>query len=307
MLCTVHAFPQALADAPKLSFVQLLSAGSNQIQPNPIYTDSEIPIATTTGIHGPQIAEWVVMTGLVFSHGYRKYYEDQKRHEWAKNSFSAEVRDRVGLRLGVLGYGSIGRQVGRVAKAMGMQVLAYTASEKDTPAKRRDPGFVVPGTGDEEGVIPDEWFSGLDKKSLHRFLKQEIDWLVVAVPLTKETTHFLSTEEFRVMAEGLSGKDKEGRKPFVTNIARGPIIDQPALIEALKDGTLGGAALDVTDPEPLPSDSELWGLENVIITPHVAGSTTEYITRALQVLETNLDRRDKGEPMLNLVRRERGY
>lgn len=218
LLCTFSAFPKKLSQAPKLEFVQLLSAGSNQIQNNPIYTDSEIPIAVTTGIHGPQIAEWVIMTALVQSHDYKRLYECQKKHVWGRdmeNDAYNSVRDRAGLRLGVLGYGSIGRQVGRLAKAMGMTVLAYTASKKDTPEKKKDKGFIVPGTGDADGEIPEEWFSGLDKESLHHFLRQDVDWLVVAVPLTKETTHFLSTEEFVALSQ-------EGKKaPYVTNIARG--------------------------------------------------------------------------------------
>lgn len=284
--------------------MQLLSAGSNQIQNNPIYTESDIPIATSTGVHGPQIAEWVIFTALVQSHDYKRLYECQKEHVWGRdieNDSYNTVRDRAGLRLGVLGYGSIGRQVGRVAKAMGMTVLAYTASKKDTPEKKKDKGFIVPGTGDPDGEIPDEWFSGLDKESLHHFLGQDIDWLVVSVPLTKETTHFLSTDEFKALSR--NGK----KKPYVTNIARGPIIDQPTLVQALQDGTLGGAALDVTDPEPLPADSELWDMPNVIITPHVSGTTAGYTERALKVLETNLTRREKGEDLINIVKRDRGY
>ena len=171
-----------------------------------------------TGIHGPQIAEWVIFTALVQSHDYKRLYECQKKHVWGRDieadSFQ-NVRDRAGLRLGVLGYGSIGRQVGRVAKAMGMTVLAYTASKKDTAEKRKDKGFIVPGTGDADGTIPEEWFSGLDKESLHHFLEQDIDWLVVSVPLTKDTMHFLSKAEFKTLSQ--NGK----RKPYVTNIARG--------------------------------------------------------------------------------------
>jgi hypothetical protein len=98
-----------------------------------------------------------------------------------------------------------------------------------------------------------------------------------------------------------------GRKCFVTNIARGPIIDQQALIEALKDGTLQGAALDVTDPEPLPEDSELWDLENVVVTPHISGNGVAYEDRAFQVLGVNLEKREKGEQLINVVKRERGY
>lgn len=94
---------------------------------------------------------------------------------------------------------------------------------------------------------------------------------------------------------------------LLTSLFYSSIIDQPALIQALKDKTISGAALDVTDPEPLPSDSELWDMSNVIVTPHVSGSTAGYTERALQVLETNLTRRAKGEKLINVVRRERGY
>ncbi|GAB7364110.1 hypothetical protein MBLNU230_g4662t1 [Neophaeotheca triangularis] len=295
-------------DSPNLSLVHLFSAGSNHIQSQPIYTATDIPITTSSGIHGPQIAEWVVMTALVQTHKYKMLYEMQKKHQWGKvgprgaslTSFK-DVRDMVGRRLGVLGYGSIGRQVGRVAKAMGMDVVAFTATPKDSPEKKRDGGFIVPGTGDPEGEVPSEWYSGLDKESLHHFLKQDIDFLLVSVPLTEQTKHFLGREEFEVLSQG-------GKKPaFITNIARGPILDQPALVECLKDGTLVGAALDVTDPEPLPEDSELWDMENVVVTPHVSGVGSSYTERAFKVLEENLERRRKGDPLLNVVKRERGY
>ena len=295
VLCTFNSLPEK-DEAPHLNWLQLLSAGSNHIQGTPVWEDKDVTITTASGIHGPQIAEWVVMTALVQTHGYKALYELQKKHEWGKPNFA--VRDRVGLRLGVLGYGSIGRQVGRVAKAMGMSVLAYTATPKDSKEKRRDGGYIVPGTGDAEGEVPEEWYSGLDKESLHHFLRQEIDWLVVAVPLTEETKRFLSDEELDILAK---------RKAYITNIARGPIIDQPALVRALKDGKLSGAALDVTDPEPLPEDNELWDLENVVVTPHVSGQGTSYTERAFQVLGLNLERRLAGEKLVNVVRRERGY
>lgn len=290
-----------MSEAPHLKWLQLLSAGSNHIQGSAVWEDKDVTVTTASGIHGPQIAEWVVMTGLVHFHGFKQLYEQQKRHQWgSEDGKRTTVRDRVGLRLGVLGYGSIGRQAGRVAKAMGMEVLAYTASPKDTAEKKRDRGYIVPGTGDVEGEVPVEWYSGLDKKSLHRFLARDIDWLVVSVPLTEQTEHFLSTEEFEILG-------REGRKAFVTNIARGPILDQPALVTALKDGTLGGAALDVTDPEPLPEDSELWGLDNCTVTPHVSGQGTSYTERAFEVLGLNLEKLEKGETLVNVVNRGRGY
>lgn len=303
VLVSLFAFPQP-AQAPRLSLVHLISAGSNQIQKQPLYTDTDVIITTSSGIHGPQIAEWVVMTGLVASHKYQRLYELQKEHSWGQSGNRDDFRtviDQVGRRLGVLGYGSIGRQVARVAKAMGMEVVAYTATPKDTAEKRKDHGFIIPGTGDPDGSIPVEWHSGLDAASRQHFLAQNLDWLLVSVPLTEQTRHFLSTPEFRALSQ-------DGKKPaFLTNIARGEIIDQPKLIEALKDSTLSGAALDVTDPEPLPADSELWDLENVIVTPHVSGIGSNYIERTLKILEINLERRERGEKLLNIVRRERGY
>lgn len=302
IIYTLASVPKKREDAPKFEVIQLMSAGSNQLQNTWIWDDEDVAICTASGIHGPQIAEWVIMTALVHNHGYKQLYEHQKKHEWAKLAGSNTTRDRVGLRIGILGYGSIGRQVGRVAKAMGMEVLAYTATPKKSKEDKKDKGFIVPGTGDPDGDIPIEWFSGLEKENLHNFLKQDLDWIVVAVPLTDQTKHFLGKEEFDVLA-----KHATQTKPFVTNIARGPILNQPDLIEALKDGTLGGAALDVTDPEPLPEDSELWDLKNCIVTPHVSGGTTSYMERATQVLELNLERRLKGEKLINEVRRKRGY
>lgn len=303
IICTFSALPKRKEDAPKLEVVQLMSAGSNQLEDTWIWEDEDVAVCTASGIHGPQIAEWVVMTALVHTHNYKQLYEQQKKHQWAKVSDRGfQVRDRVGLRLGVLGYGSIGRQVGRVAKAMGMEVFAYTAGPKKSKEDKKDKGFIVPGTGDPDGEIPTEWFSGLEKEDLHTFLKQDLDWIVVAVPLTKQTTKFLGKEEFEILS-----KHATQGKPFVTNIARGPIIDQPALIEALKNGTLGGAALDVTDPEPLPEDSELWDLDNCIVTPHISGQGSSYIERAFSVLEVNLGHKLKGEDLINVVKRGRGY
>jgi phosphoglycerate dehydrogenase-like enzyme len=143
---------------------------------------------------------------------------------------------------------------------MGMEVFAYTATQKDTPEQRADHGYFVPGIGDPDGSIPAKWFSGLDKASLHKFLAQKLDVLVISVPLTPETHHFLSSAEFDILGQ---------HPPLISNIARGPIIDQPALVKALHDGRVAHATLDVTDPEPLPADDPLWSAPNTIITPHI--------------------------------------
>ena len=188
----------------------------------------------------------------------------------------------------------------RTFAALGAHILAYTATPRTTPSARADQGYYVPGTGDPDGSIPIAWYSGTaaDKSDLHTFLAQDLDVLVISLPLTPATTHLLSTSEFDILAR---------RRAFVVNISRGKIIDQPALIEALNDGKLRGAALDVVDPEPLPKDNPLWDAKNVIITPHISGLSTKYGERAFDVLFTNLKRRERGEKMFNLIDRKRGY
>ncbi|KAL8875563.1 MAG: hypothetical protein Q9198_006096 [Flavoplaca austrocitrina] len=331
-LITLSALPPSPQDCPNLELIHFTSAGTNHIANSPIYTNTKIPLTTSSGIHGPQIAEWVLMTMLTSSHHYALLHKWQNDRRWGQEDKSGigllrNLHDKVGQRLGVLGYGSIGRQVGNVAKAMGMDVIAYTARPRTTPESKHDTGFIVPHTGDPEGKIPSAWYSGTDKRDLHHFLAQDIDHLLVSVPLTKETTHLLGEEEFKILSK---------RNAFVTNISRGPIIDQPALISALKayddytspmaDGGgefsvapeadlkadtsipgIRGAALDVTDPEPLPKDDPLWDAPNCIITPHISGLGSAYVDRCFQVFEVNLDRREKGERLINVVDRERGY
>lgn len=188
----------------------------------------------------------------------------------------------------------------RTFAALGANILAYTATPRTTPSARADQGYYVPGTGDPDGSIPLAWYSGTaaDKSDLHTFLAQDLDVLVISLPLTPATTHLFSAPEFDILAR---------RRAFVVNISRGKVIDQPALVEALNDGKLRGAALDVTDPEPLPKDDPLWDAKNVIITPHISGSSTKYDERAFDVLFTNLKRRERGEKMFNLIDRKRGY
>ncbi|KAF2436606.1 2-hydroxyacid dehydrogenase [Tothia fuscella] len=298
ILFTFNFYPPSPEAAPKLELVHVASAGADHVVKSPIFYPTDITFTTSSGIHGPQIGEWVILTLLVQNHHYNLLYEQQKTHTWTKYHEVKDVKDYVGQRLGVLGYGSIGRQAARIAKALGMVVIAYTATPKDTPEKRRDNGFIVPGTGDVDGSIPSQWYSGTDKASIHEFLKQDIDVLLVSVPLTKDTRHLLSTAEFDILSK---------KKALISNIARGAIIDQPALIAALEAGKLRGAALDVTDPEPLPSNDPLWKAPNVTITPHISGNAVDYIERLFAVLEVNLARRAKGEPLINVIDRKKGY
>lgn len=315
ILFTLSALPHSPEACPNLKLIHISSAGTNHIANSSIYKDTLIPLTTSSGIHGPQIAEWVILTALAHSHRYSLLHTWQREHQWGQSAHTKELqalRDKAGQRLGVLGYGSIGRQVARVARGMGMKVIAYTASPRTTPESKHDKGFIVPGTGDPDGSIPEAWFSGLDKASRRNFLAQDIDHLLISVPLTKETTRFIGAEEFAIL-----GRKKNA---FISNISRGQIVVQSELIAALKaykdndplhggDGGCGlrGAALDVADPEPLPKDSPLWDAPNCIITPHISGLGESYVDRSFQVLEVNLDRRENGQEMINVVDRKRGY
>lgn len=195
--------------------------------------------------------------------------------------------------------------VGRLFFALGCTVIAYTASPRPTPDSRQDHGYVIPGTGDPSGIIPAAWYSGTTKAAFHTFLSQQLDILVIALPLTPSTANLVSTEEFELLSTHTN--PATGHKSFIVNISRGRIIDQPALISALNGDLLSGAALDVAVPEPLPKDDPLWDAKNVTITPHISALGTEYYTRAYNLLITNLARREKGEKLFNLVDRAKGY
>lgn len=185
-----------------------------------------------------------------------------------------------------------------------MSVYAYTASPRPTPESRRDTGYIVPGTGDKDGTLPVSWHHGTDKESIHSFLSLGLDHLVISLPLTPQTTHLLGVEEFALLSEHCSHPRS---KPYLTNISRGKVIDQDALIDALKSGRLGGAALDVTDPEPLPKDHPLWDAPNVQVSPHVSSMGVEYFPRAMDILKINLERMEKGEELINEFKRRKGY
>jgi phosphoglycerate dehydrogenase-like enzyme len=169
-----------------------------------------------------------------------------------------------------------------------MRVLALRRSAG--PSER---GYAVENTGDPEGAIPERFYPASE---LHAML-EDSDYVVVALPLTPATRGFIGEGELRAMKP--SG--------YLVNIARGPIVDEGALVQALREGWIAGAGLDVFEEEPLPSDSPLWGLENALISPHVAGFTPHYHERAAALFAGNLKRYLKGEPLLNLVDKAAGY
>ncbi|KZL81255.1 glyoxylate reductase [Colletotrichum incanum] len=287
-LFTWMAFPTP-EQAPKLQYVQLLTAGCNHVSTKPIFKNTEVVFCMANGVHPPQISEWVIATFLSFQRHLYEHWENQKRQMWVMPEHDEDTEDAVGLRMGVLGYGSIGRRCARLAKALGMDVYAYTARERSSAASRIDNSYVEPGLGDAAGDIPSRWFHGHGQ--LNDFLT-EIDLLVVTLPLTPATKGIISKEQLQALGK---------RKGSLANVARGPVVDTDDLVTALNEGVIKGAALDVTDPEPLPSGHPLWKAKNLIITPHVSCNSTHCNERVLRILVQNLTRRAQGENMINVV------
>ncbi|KAJ9137898.1 2-hydroxyacid dehydrogenase [Pleurostoma richardsiae] len=291
MLSTYAPPPARLI--PNVRFVQLTSAGSDMWRKHEKYLDKNVVFCVASGAQPPQIAEWVIGTWLASSHHLLRYANFMNKSHWDLH-YLHDVEDSAGLRMGILGYGAIGRQVARIARAIGMEVYAFTQSERPTAESRRDDTYSIPGMGDSEGCIPSKWFHGTSRAAVNDFLKQDLDVLVISLPLTDSTHHLIDREQFEILGK---------KKAFLSNIARGPVVNTEALIEALEKGELRGAALDVTDPEPLPREHPLWKAPNVLITPHVSWLSTKYWGRVMEILSLNLEAIATEGKLVNPVRR----
>jgi len=285
-----HSAPFDMELVPRLRWVQVDSAGVNLLHNTPLWK-SDIPITSANGVHAVQIAEHVLAMLLAHAHHLPLAYRLQDHAQWASGQqleafVSPEIRGKT---LGILGYGAIGREVARLAAACGLRVLA--TKRRGQPAIFD--GWSPVGTGDPEGRIPEQFY---DLDELHLLLPA-CDAILLALPLSKQTQHIIGKAALSLMRP----------HAFIVNIGRGVLIDHNELIAALQARRLGGVALDVTDPEPLPAESPLWSMENVIITPHIAGLSTHYNDRIVDLMSENLRRYLAGEPLLNLVRRELGY
>jgi phosphoglycerate dehydrogenase-like enzyme len=270
--------------APNLRLIQGYYAGVDRWGQLP-FTLPYI-FTTTSGIH-VHVAELVMTMMLAFARKLRLLFENQEKAAWPPDRFTTfepyELRDST---VGIIGYGVIGRQVGTICRAFGMRVLAADRPEVLTV----EPPWRLPGSGT---AVPDHLYDPSDIKSLLK----ESDYVVLAVPYTPQTRGLINADTLAVM------------KPtaVLINVARGNVVDEPALIEALKAGKIRGAGLDVYSEEPLPPTSPFWKLPNVIACPHVAGLSPHYLSRAATLFAENLRRYLAGEQLLNVVRKERGY
>lgn len=276
---------------PNLRWIQLYSAGANQAMPSRLYRETDVLFTTASGVHAVAIGEYVLMAALAWFHQLPMLFSWQQEHMWPRNAQRNELfrpQNIRGKTIGIVGYGSIGREVARQARAHGMRVLAMQRGDN-----HRDTGFIFPDIGDPQGVLPEHYYS---VQQLDEMLSL-CDIVVACVPLTDETRAMFNEQAFRAMKP----------EAFFINIARGDVVDEAALLQALHEKQIAGAALDVFHQEPLPQDSPFWQLPNIIISPHVTGIFAEYDQTVAQIFEANLHRYLRDEPLYNLVDRTRGY
>jgi phosphoglycerate dehydrogenase-like enzyme len=285
--------PRDLARAPDLRWVQLHMAGVNALQDHPLYRDTTVPLTTTSGVHAATIAEYAITVLLALAHRVPRMVEWHARKAWPPDEqrwplfVPTEIR---GATLGVIGYGSIGRELGRIAtSAFGMTVLAC----KRDPSRRSDPGYGLPGTGDPDGTLPVDWYGPAELSTM----LPRCDVVVLCAPLTAETRCLINRAAIAAMK----------RTAYFVNVGRGATVDEVALAEALSEGRIAGAAIDVFDEEPPPAGHSFYGLDNVILSPHVSGFMPSYDDRCAELFAENLRRYLAGAPLLNMVDRVRGY
>lgn len=285
--------PRDLTRAPALKWVQLHMAGVNALYDHPLYTKTALPLTTTSGVHAATVAEYAMTVFLALAHRVPRMVEWRARGAWPPDEerwplfVPTEVR---GATLGIIGYGSIGRELARIAKsAFAMTVLAC----KRDPSRRADDGYCLPGTGDPDGALPDEW---LGHGRLSSLLARS-DVVVLCAPLTAETRGLIDAEALRRMKPSA----------YFVNVGRGASVDEAALAWALRERRIAGAAVDVFAQEPPAAGHPLYGLDNVIVSPHVSGFLPSYDEKCSVLFAKNLRRYLAGEPLLNLVDRARGY
>jgi len=276
--------PADLAKVPGLRWLQVGSAGVDHLAGDPPWAKG-ILVTNARGVFAIPIGEYVSGAVLRINQPIQRWAADQASRRWPADDepVATIVRGKTAV---LVGYGSIGREVARLLAALGLRIVAV----KPRPEVRADLSFRVPGTGDPDGSIPDR-IVGVDSlaEAVH-----DADYLVLTVPLTAESRGIIDATILAALPA----------RAWLINVSRGALVDEEALLAALRAGRLAGAVLDVFSEEPLPRDHPLWEAPNVTITPHVSGATSRF--RDDLVVE-NVRRYLAGEPLLNPVDPERGY
>jgi len=260
-----HTVKECFKQGAALRWVHTWAAGVNTL-PLKEFKDRNIMLTNSSGVHAYPISETVFAMMLSLTRKLNIYARNQIKKDWAPKNNKLEMHEKT---IGILGIGAIGEETARLAKAFGMKVLGYRRTGQASPN--------VDCMFDSKGIIE---------------MMSQSDYVVNTLPLTKETFGLMGADQFRHM------------KPtaFYINIGRGDTTDEDALVEALQGNLIAGAGLDVFVQEPLPKESPLWDLENVIITPHDAGETENYNDRVMKIFIPNLkDYLNGRKPGMNLV------
>ncbi len=275
---------------PNLKWIQFHYAGIDFIQESALLKTPNLIFSSMSGGSAIQEAEYILMMLLGLSHRAPELFANQMRKEWPKDRWDkftpVELTDST---VGLVGYGSINRELARMLQPFNVKVLAV----KKDAMKPMDAGYSIEGHGDPEG----NYFHRLYPVEALKHMLKLCDFVVVGLPITPETRGLIGAAEIASMKTGA----------FLVHVSRGGIVDETALMNALNEHKLAGAALDVFTQEPLPAESPLWKTPNLIITPHVSGFSPRYKERAGEMFTENLNRYLHGEPVLNQYNPERYY
>jgi phosphoglycerate dehydrogenase-like enzyme len=259
--------------APKLEWVHSRNAGLDSFL-FPELVESAVTLTNGTGVFSASLGEFALAAMLYFAKDFPRMRRNQLAGKWEP----FDVLWLAGQTAGIVGYGDIGKEVAWRAKAMGVRILAL---------KRH-----LPSPGSDLGPV-DKMYP-VDEL---RAMIAECDYVVVAAPLTPETHHMISEAEFAAM------------KPdaVIINVGRGPVIDEVAMTQALESSRIKGAGLDVFEQEPVPAESPLYKMENVLFSPHCADNTPDWLDNAMKFFIEQVERFRKGEPLKNVVDKKLGY
>lgn len=276
--------PGDLGRVPSLRWLQVRSAGVDHMTADPPWRKGLL-VTNAKGVYAVPIGEYVSGMVLRVHQPAAAWSAAQAAHRWPSGEppLIDPVRGKTAL---IAGYGSIGREVARQLAALGMRIVAI----KPHPDARPDASYRVPGTGDPDGSIPERILGDDGLLDAAR----EADVLVLTMPLTDASRGVIGREVLAALPP----------RAWLINVSRGALVDEPALLEALRAGRLAGAVLDVFGEEPLPADSPWWDAPNVIVTPHASGHTLRFFD---ELVVENVRRYLAGEPLLNPVDPERGY
>ena len=264
--------PQLFSAAKKLKWVQVYSAGVENLR-FPAFTNSNVTLTNCKIIQGPNIADHAFALLLALARNLNEIIPRRSTQEWSRGQFHPiELRDKTAL---IVGVGGIGSQIAQRAHAFGMRVIGV--DPKEMPLNPYVSKMVFPDRLDT--VIP------------------EADVIFVSAPHTPQSEGMLGPKQFELMKKGA----------YFIAVSRGKLYDTNALVKALDSRQLAGAGLDVTNPEPLPKGHPLWNFENVIITPHMAGQSDSVNNRRMALIKENIGRFMRGEPLINVVDKAKGY